>query len=223
MRVAILSSGGKDSTYAHWWATLQGWDVLALIRCKISDSDSMMFQIPATDIVEKQCIASNTEYIEFLLSGKEDLEIDELYSEIVNNISQKGILEGLEGLITGALRSDYQKTRIERMCAKLNIKSFSPLWHNCPKKHMSSLIDEGFEIMISSVSCNGLDESWLGKVLCVESYKDLEKLASKFRFNVDGEGGEYETTVINAPHFSHTIECKMEKVWNKSRGYVKFI
>ncbi len=76
MRVAILSSGGKDSTYAHWWATLQGWDVLALIRCKISDSDSMMFQIPATDIVEKQCIASNTEYIEFLLIGKEDFEID---------------------------------------------------------------------------------------------------------------------------------------------------
>ena len=27
VRVAVLSSGGKDSTYAHWWATLQGWDV----------------------------------------------------------------------------------------------------------------------------------------------------------------------------------------------------
>tara|TARA_B100000945_G_scaffold304518_1_gene290091 strand:+ start:2023 stop:2688 length:666 start_codon:yes stop_codon:yes gene_type:complete len=221
--VAILSSGGKDSTYAHWWATLQGWDVLALIRCKISDSDSMMFQIPATDIVEKQCIESKTEFIEFVLSGKEDLEIEELNSKIAHNISQGGVLEGLQGLVTGALRSDYQKTRIERMCVDLNIKSFSPLWHNNPEIHMKSLIDNGFEIMISSVSCNGLDKSWLGRILCVENYKELKSLARNFRFNVDGEGGEYETTVINAPHFSSKIVCRKEIVWEKSRGFVKFI
>ena len=35
-----------------------------------------------------------------------------------------------QGLVVGAIRSDYQKTRIEQMCSRLNIKSFPPLLHH---------------------------------------------------------------------------------------------
>ena len=86
VRVAVLSSGGKDSTYAHWWAILQGWDVISLIRCKIRTGDSMTFQVPATDIVEKQSLASETNYIEFVLSGEENSEMEELASLISENM-----------------------------------------------------------------------------------------------------------------------------------------
>ena len=111
VRVAVLSSGGKDSTYAHWWATLQGWDVLSLIRCKISTGDSMTFQIPATDIVEKQSLAAETNYLEFTLTGEENSEMEELASLISENMKRGKMLENLDGLVmarTGARKITWR-------------------------------------------------------------------------------------------------------------------
>ena len=222
MRVAILSSGGKDSTYAHWWANLQGWNVISLITCKIIEDDSMMFQIPCVDIVETQSIVTNTKYIEFEISGDEKSEIEELKKGILENMHEGEILFGIDALISGAIKSDYQKTRIERMCEDLNIHSFSPLWHNNSKAHMKDLISQGFKIIITSVSCDGLGEEWLGRTLDIDNYPQLEEIAQKYRFNIDGEGGEFETSVINAPHFISEISVEFEKRWRNNRGYLTF-
>ena len=100
MRVAILSSGGKDSTYAHWWATLQGWDVLALVTCKIIDDDSMMFQIPGTEIVKLQSIVTSTKHLELEFSGKEEIEMLELTKQIRKNMVKGSILEHMDGIVT---------------------------------------------------------------------------------------------------------------------------
>ncbi len=221
MRVAILSSGGKDSVYAHWWATLQGWDVLSLITCKIEKDDSLMFQIPGTEVVKHQSKVTDTNYLEFKLSGDSEIEINELELHIKNQMSISNDLCGLEGLVTGALRSDYQKTRIEMMCENLGIRSLSPLWHNNPNSHMLNLVEDGFEIILSSVSCEGLDESWIGKLIDKENLDELSKISKKYRFNIDGEGGEFETSVINAPHFKSKIIMDGEKIWNNGRGYLR--
>ncbi|HJM45216.1 MAG TPA: diphthine--ammonia ligase [Candidatus Poseidoniaceae archaeon] len=219
MRVAILSSGGKDSVYAHWWAILQGWDVISLITCKIQKDDSMMFQIPGTEIVKQQSKVTDTNYLEFILSGDSGVEIKELENSIKEHMSSSKILHEIEGLVTGALRSDYQKTRIEMMCDNLEIKSFAPLWHNNSNSHMSNLVEDGFEMMITSVSCDGLDESWIGKLIDRENLVKLSNISQKYRFSIDGEGGEFETSVVNAPHFKSKILIEGKKNWNKGRGY----
>ena len=219
MRVAILSSGGKDSVYAHWWAILQGWDVISLITCKIQKDDSMMFQIPGTEIVKQQSKVTETNYLEFILSGDSGVEIKELENSIKEHMSSSKILHEIEGLVTGALRSDYQKTRIEMMCDNLEIKSFAPLWHNNSNSHMSNLVEDGFEMMITSVSCDGLDESWIGKLIDRENLVKLSNISQKYRFSIDGEGGEFETSVVNAPHFKSKISIEGKKIWNKGRGY----
>jgi len=219
VRVAILSSGGKDSVYAHWWAILQGWDVISLITCKIQKDDSMMFQIPGTEIVKQQSKVTETNYLEFILSGDSGVEIKELENLIKEHMSSSKILHGIEGLVTGALRSDYQKTRIEMMCDNLEIKSFAPLWHNNSNSHMSNLVEDGFEMMITSVSCDGLDESWIGKLIDRENLVKLSNISQKYRFSIDGEGGEFETSVVNAPHFKSKILIEGKKIWNKGRGY----
>ena len=222
MRVVVLSSGGKDSVYAHWWATLQGWDVISLITCKIIKDDSLMFQIPGTQIVELQSKVTNTNYIEIQLSGEEELEMIELRDFISNLMKEGEVLHGLEGIVTGALRSDYQKSRVEIMCNSLEICSFSPLWHNDSYQHMRALIDNGFKLILSSVSCDGLDESWLGKTISKENLEKLEEISKKYRFNVDGEGGEFETSVLYAPHFSSEILIEGNKIWKNDRGFFEF-
>ena len=212
MKVAVLASGGKDSTYASWWALMQGWSLEVMITVKITGNDSMMFQLQNTEIAKFQAESIGVEWIEVKSSG---IENDEIY-ELEDKIRE---FEGsLDAIVVGALRSDYQKTRIERMCERLGLISFCPLWHHNPSEHMNSLIEHGFDVRIVSVSSEGLDEKWLGKKITKDSLDELTILSEKFRFNLDGEGGEFETITLDAPHFKKTIICEGKKNWNGVRG-----
>tara|TARA_B100000609_G_C17151878_1_gene401343 strand:- start:75 stop:746 length:672 start_codon:yes stop_codon:yes gene_type:complete len=210
MRVGILSSGGKDSAAAWWWAICKGWDVTTLITMRVTSGDSMMFQVPGTDIVEYQAKLANVDWISINTEGVEDLEIYDLEQELAKL--------NIDALVCGALRSDYQKSRIERMCARIGIISYTPLWHQSALSHITGLVDNGFGVMITSVACDGLDESWIGKILDQESLKVLIQLSEKYRFNVDGEGGEYETLVVRGPHFDGNIDIVGDVKWQGRRG-----
>tara|TARA_Y100000746_G_C15455835_1_gene429225 strand:- start:452 stop:1219 length:768 start_codon:yes stop_codon:yes gene_type:complete len=240
VRVAILASGGKDSTYACWWAIMQGWKVEALITIHITNDDSMMFQIPNTSIAGLQAYSMGVPWLPILSDGKQEEEISDLENGINGHTDvqdafervvfdteviefsddlhlQLSVLE-IDALVVGALRSDYQKTRIERMCEKIGIISYCPLWHHEPKEHMQSLVEHGFDVRIVSVSTDGLGQEWLGKQITQQSLKDLIKISTKFRFNLDGEGGEFETIVVDAPHMSQSIEVSGHSEWKGNRG-----
>ena len=69
-----------------------------------------------------------------------------------------------------------------------------------------------------SVGCEGLDASWIGKILDNDSLEELVRLSNKYRFNVDGEGGEYETMVVSGPHFKGIINVNGSSNWDGRRG-----
>lgn len=127
--------------------------------------------------------------------------------------------EPIDALVAGALRSDYQKTRIERMCERLGIISYTPLWHNDASSHMRDLINHGFEVMITSVTTDGMGEKWVGRTLDHGWIDALESASIEYRFNVDGEGGEYETTVLNSPWFKRRIKVNHTPHWTGRRGW----
>ncbi|MAR93842.1 MAG: TIGR00289 family protein [Euryarchaeota archaeon] len=213
MRVAVLSSGGKDSSAAWWWAKCKGWDIECLVTVIITGRDSWMFQIPGTEIVEKQAELAGLKWLKIDSEGIQEEEILDLEHKLRD-------LE-IDGLVSGAIRSDYQKSRIERMCERLGIKSWTPLWHQSSLGHMRGLVSNGFEVMITSVACEGLTEKWVGHILTEESLKEMEELSNKFRFNVDGEGGEYETLVVSGPHFHGSLEVSGVSTWDGKRGELK--
>ena len=210
MRVAILSSGGKDSAAAWWWAICKGWDITALVTMKVVSGDSMMFQVPGTEIVQHQAKLAKVPWLCIDTEGEEELEITDLENQLCT-------LE-IDALVCGALRSDYQKSRIERMCQRLGIISYTPLWHQSGLNHISGLVKHGFGVMITSVACDGLDQVWIGKILDEESLESIIKLSKKYRFNVDGEGGEYETLVVHGPHFDGQIVVTGTPKWHGRRG-----
>ena len=210
MRVAVLSSGGKDSAAAWWWAMCKGWDIAHIVTVVVDGEDSHMFQIPGVEIVRHQARIAGINYLEVHTEGIENEEIKDLQLAL-----QK---IDIDALVCGALRSDYQKSRIERMCQDLGVISYTPLWHQSPQEHLSGLVANGFGVMITSVACDGLDESWLGKILDEGSLSKLIDLSSKFRFNVDGEGGEYETLVVSGPHFEGDIKIDGMSRWSGTRG-----
>ena len=238
MRVAILASGGKDSSYATWWAELQGWEIAEIVTVIITGKDSLMFQIQNTAIAGLQSASMGIPWLPVVSDGKETAEIGELEDAIAGRSVVEPTILGLwpdsfvfppnlklhsgrlaiDGLVVGALRSDYQKTNIEMMCQRLGIRSFCPLWHKDPATHLRSLINHGFNVVFTSVSCEGLDESWLGSTLDHSSLLKLEVLAKKHRFNLDGEGGEFETIVTGGPHLPTSVKISGLPDWRGGRG-----
>lgn len=214
MRVAVLSSGGKDSAAAWWWAQCRGWDVVSLVTVNITGDDSWMFQIPGTHLVEHQAALAGIPWLKVDTAGVQEEEITDLETALATL--------DIDGIVSGALRSDYQKSRLERMSERLGIRSWTPLWHQNSLEHMRGLVSHGFEVMLTSVSCEGLDAQWIGRVLDEHSLPQLEELASTFRFNVDGEGGEYETLVVGGPHLKGRLEVKGSPLWEGTRGTFEF-
>lgn len=240
MRVAVLASSGKDSTYAAWWAGLQGWDVVSLVTVLVRGEDSMMFQIQNSWIAGLQASSMGTAWKPVLSNGEEGDEINDLERVIRGEKNHddpmlfwpKGIEVPddlafhtgplrIDGLVVGALRSDYQKTRIEMMCERLGIRSFCPLWHKDPINHMNDLVYHGFKVVFTSVSTEGMDESWVGRKLDMASLEKLTSLSEEYRFNLDGEGGEFETIVLGGPHMDREVILEGKTIWSGSRGILE--
>ena len=210
MRIAVLSSGGKDSSAAWWWAMCKGWEIVSIVTVEIKDGDSHMFQVPSTIWVEHQAKRAGLPWLRVPASGTVDEEISSLEKALTRL--------DIDGIVSGALRSDFQKERLECMCQRLGLHSFTPLWHQTPIEHLRGMVEAGFEIMLTSVSCEGLDHSWLGHVLTRESLEKLYELSQQYRFNVDGEGGEYETFVLGGPIWTPPLQISGEAVFTASRG-----
>ena len=242
MRVAVLASGGKDSAYAAWWAQLQGWEVVSLVTVLVKGDDSMMFQLQNTWITAFQASSSGVPWKPIISFGEEEKEVGDLESSITaegyildfneifppgieipeNLVIHNGPLD-IDGLVVGALRSDYQKTRIERMCQRLGIASFSPLWHKDQGEHMQSFLEHGFGVVFTSVSTEGMSADWVGRTLDGESLNELRDLSKRHRFNLDGEGGEFETIVVSAPHMRRDLILEGETFWKGSRGSLEIL
>ena len=235
-RVVVLHSGGKDSTYSAWWAQMKGWEIVAMASVLIDSDDSMMFQTDSTWVSGHQSRMMGVPWMPILSSGTEEEEVYDLQRGLEEGVESGTvekwfadreiacpdyislISESWDGLVVGALRSDYQKTRIERLTSRLNVTLHSPLWRHDPMAHMQSLMSHNFQFVITSVSCEGLGREWLGRVIDQESLSDLVSLSEKYRFNVDGEGGEFETIVTDAPSFAMPLELSGSEQWYGNRG-----
>jgi len=192
----------------------QGWDIAALVTVDITGDDSPMFQVTGTHWVEQQAAMAGVPWVNVPTSGDTNHDMMDLGQAL-------GRLH-LDGFVSGALRSDYQKSRLERLGQRLGLRSWTPLWHHDGLQHLQDLVDHGFQVMVTSVSCEGLDEGWLGTVLDEASLRCLAELAERYRFNVEGEGGEYETLVIAGPHLPGRLEVAFDIEWNGHRGELRF-
>ena len=125
----------------------------------------------------------------------------------------------IEGIVHGGISSEFQKRCFENICKENDLKVVTPLWKTVPKEYMNDLINSGFKFILTSVSSDGLDETWLGKIISISDISRLSGLSEKHGFNLNFEGGEAETFVVDCPLYSHPIKItKSEKIWDGYRG-----
>lgn len=208
LELGVLFSSGKDSNLALHIMKKQNYKIACLITMINQNSDSYMFHQPVKKIVELQSEAMNIPAIFGKTKGVKEEELKDL-KELIQEAKKE---YELDGIVTGALFSNYQRKRIKKVCESLGLKTFSPLWHKNQMLELKELLKEGFEFVMTEVAALGLDKSWLNKKI---TQKDLEKLSlleEKYGLNVAGEGGEYESLVLNAPFYSKRLKIIESKI-----------
>jgi predicted ATP pyrophosphatase (TIGR00289 family) len=125
----------------------------------------------------------------------------------------------VDGVVTGAVASTYQKTRIDAVCEQLGLKSIAPLWHRDPLSILKELVDLNFNAIITGVYAYGFTREWLGRSITADAIEALEKLNRQYDVSLVGEGGEYETLVLDGPIFTKRIKIvDAETVWKGQSG-----
>lgn len=200
MKSVILYSGGKDSTMAVYEALNNGDEIYALLAMHSRNNESYMFHVPAIHMVDYCSAAMEIPSIDVLTDGIKEEELNDL-EHMLRRLKDKGV----DAVYSGALESVYQKSRIDKICEKLDLISVSPLWHKDPIEYMRQIVDLGFEVILTSVSAYGLDEKWLGKTITHESIDELIQLNEKYGIHPAFEGGEAETLVLDAPFYDRKI------------------
>lgn len=199
MKLACLFSGGKDSVFACYKAVDE---VVCLISVVSENPDSYMFHFPNIELTKFQAKALDLPLIMQTTKGEKEAELEDL-----KNVIQKAITEyKIEGVVTGAIASNYQATRIQKICDELNIKCINPLWGKDQIQYLRELVREGFKVIITAVFAEPFDETWLGKEINNDTINELEALRIKHKINPSGEGGEIETLAIDGPIFKKRLE-----------------
>jgi len=213
MNVAVLISGGKDSALALYRALRRGYNVKYLVTMIPQREDSWMFHYPNVRLTSLFAEACGLPLVKAETSGVKEKELEDLKRLLVNL--------DVEGVVSGAVCSVYQKSRLDQICAEIGLESIAPLWHEDPKRLMEELITEGFSVVFMGVYAYGLDQKWLGRRLDWDALNDLVELNRKYGISIMGEGGEYETLVLDAPFFRKKIRIlKARMVWNGESGYL---
>jgi diphthine-ammonia ligase len=218
MRLGVLFSGGKDSTLALHLAAEKD-EVVCLITLVSKNKESYMFHTPNIDVTGLQAEALGLPLVSVITEGKKEEELADLEKAIVEAKSKFGI----EGIVTGAVESVYQSTRIQRICDKLKLQCYNPLWKHDQKGLLESLIKKKFKVIISGIFAYPLDETWLGKQIDPEVIARLVELQAKYGISPSGEGGEIETTVLDAPMFKQKLEVTDATVDAKGNSGVYII
>jgi ABC transporter with metal-binding/Fe-S-binding domain ATP-binding protein len=210
VKVSTLLSGGKDSIYATYICQQYGWECISAVSI-IPEKNSWMFHEVNSHIIPLISKKMGLPLFKKRTAGEKEKELKDL--EII--LSHRDI----EGVISGAVASEYQRTRIEEICHRLSIKSFTPLWHKNQEKLLGDMIHTGFKIMIVSVAAEGLGEHWLGRMIDKDCMKELLEISSKYGVNILGEGGEFETLVIDCPLYKKPVIIEeAEKIWKRDNG-----
>lgn len=213
MRVAVLATGGKDSTLALYKVLKSDYYVKCLVSMIPLREDSWMFHYPNMHLMDLFAEAVGLPLVKGETSGDKEVEVADL-EKLVAKLD-------IEGLVCGAIASTYQKTRVEQICKQRNLKCIMPLWQQDPYKILREILDLNFEVIVTGVYAYGFSKEWLGRKIDVETVKALIDLNRRFGVSLVGEGGEYETLVLDAPFFMKKLRIvEAETIWKGQGGYL---
>jgi len=217
LRVAVLFSGGKDSTFVVWHCLEKRMDIRYLVTMEPAGK-SCMFHYPNIKWTRLQAKSMGIKQHLHHTSGNKESELGALIEAL------RPISHDIDAIATGGLASSYQVDRIGKVCHGLGLKPIVPLWHTKIENYWRMILEAGFEVIMTGVAADGLGRDWLGKRIDAKELEILNSLSAKHGFHLGGEGGEFETMVLDGPMFSKKlVPLSAEVTWDdatKSGFYI---
>ncbi len=214
MRTAVLFSGGKDSCLALHYA-LKSTEIKCLITIVSENPASYMFHTPNIHLAEKQAEAIGLPIIMQKTKGIKEKELKDLEKAIKRAKREYKI----EGIVTGALASVYQSSRVQEICNRLRLECFNPLWQKNQFELLEELVRLRFRVIVTGVSALGL-EKFLGREIDKRFIEEIKLVEKKYQINPAGEGGEFESFVLNMPLFKKALQIKSRKIIGEKNSEV---
>lgn len=214
MRLAALVSGGKDSSWSLWRAGREGHEIACLVSIRPRNPESYMFQSQNVHLTGAFADACGLPLLIEETAGEKEAELADLRRGLARARER-----GCEGVVAGAVASRYQKERVETLCRELGLALVAPLWGADPLPMLREVSRDPWRVLFVHVAAQGMGPEWLGRRLDEGALEELLRLNRKHGVHPSGEGGEYETLVLDAPFFRKRIEVvKSETVWRRDRG-----
>lgn len=220
-KVVALLSGGKDSLFNMYLATREGHDVVAIANLKPPEGssdelDSYMYQTVGHQAIELVAQALDKPLYRAVITGKPTVtdlnyessqnknedEVEQLF-QLLHDIRHKHKID-FNAVSVGAIASSYQKSRVEDICRRLDIDMLAYMWGQDQHSLLQQMIDAGFNAILIKVACLGLSDKHIGKTL-KEMQTELRTLHEEYKTNVCGEGGEFESLVLDCPLYKKRL------------------
>ena len=214
-KLAVLFSGGKDSCMAAYLMKNKGYGLACLISVFSKNKESYMFHTPSIEKTKQQAKLMNIPLIIQKTKGKKEEELKDL-EKVIKKVKDKF---EIQGIVTGAIQSVYQASRIQKICDKFGLEYFNPLWHKDELEYLNELIKNKFKVIITGVFAYPLDKSWLGREINKEFIREVKELKEKYKIHVAGEGGEFETFVLDCPLFKKPLKVKNSKISGEKNSW----
>jgi len=215
--VVALISGGKDSVYAMVEAVRLGHTIQCVANLHPSndaddDIDSWTYQTVGHSIIPAIAEALDLPLIRAPIVGKsvntalqytqtKGDEVEDLF-RLIQKVKQQ--FPSVTAVLSGAVLSNYQRTRVEDVCLRLGLAPLAFLWQRDQYELVTDIVDSEVDAIVAKVACIGLGPSHVGRHLS-DVVPTLVSLHEKFGVHVAGEGGEYETLTVDAPIYKSRI------------------
>ncbi len=215
----VMYTGGKDSCYSLHWTIYHGIDVACLLSLRPSGWESTLLHYPGIELVK---LHSKALGIPLEYAVVEDSSVESEAEALSRLFSIARERYGASLVVSGALRSDYQRLFFSALAWRERLAVLAPLWMRNQEEYMRSLVREGFRVLVLSVQAYGLP-GWLpGRILDEELVEEIIRRARRYGFNPAFEGGEAETLVLDAPLFKYRlrVEGRREKLGPDHYAYI---
>lgn len=202
MDVAVLYSGGKDSTFAIDQAIQKGWNIKYLLSVKPNRKDCYLFHFATVEQTKELASILSINHIYIKCRVANPRKEANVVKEVVEKNQAKARIDAL--ILGGTGLQETQLKSLQNALMPLNVEAFAM---NSGEDHdllMEAMLNQGYRILITQIASDGLKE-WLGKTITRENFSQLKKDSVRYGFHIGFEGGYADTLVTDCPLFQKRL------------------
>ena len=216
MNVAILYSGGKDSTYAIEYCQNKKWDIKYLISVKPNRNDCYLYHFATVELTKE--LSKILGYKQFYITC--NVANPEQEALLVKDIIEKDKVDAL--VLGGVGLQETQLKSLQKVLMPLKVEVFASHAGYDHETLFREMINNGYKILITQVASDG-GKKWLGKYINKNNFEEFKQDSIKYGYHIGLEGGYMDSLVIDGPIFNKKIEItNFKKIFESEyNGYVK--